>query len=131
MIIEVSAGEVADRAAILTIKSQRLAPDQIVKVVDELAELASGWKRQVGGAWTDLQEWQELFDVNCQLWEIEDDIREHERNQDFGPTFVRLARSVYLTNDKRAALKRAINAHTGAKWPEQKGYRSYQKPDEV
>ena len=63
--------------------------------------------------------------VNEALWQIEDDIRACERQQDFGPRFVDLARSVYRTNDERAALKRHINELLGAALVEQKHYVPY------
>jgi hypothetical protein len=63
--------------------------------------------------------------VNETLWRIEDDLRRCERAEDFGPAFVELARSVYQTNDRRAALKRQINALLGSEIVEEKGYCSY------
>ncbi|MBT4865441.1 MAG: hypothetical protein HON53_10015, partial [Planctomycetaceae bacterium] len=67
----------------------------------------------------------ELKAVNEALWEIEDDIRDCERAQDFGPRFIELARSVYVTNDQRAALKREINDLLGSRIVEEKSYASY------
>ncbi|MBC7136276.1 MAG: hypothetical protein H5U25_11655, partial [Oceanibaculum nanhaiense] len=64
--------------------------------------------------------------VNEALWEIEDDIRDCERDKDFGPRFVDLARSVYKTNDRRAALKRDINTLLGSELVEEKSYQSYE-----
>ena len=60
--------------------------------------------------------------VNEQLWEIEDNIRVKEKDQDFGGEFLRLARSVYITNDQRAELKRQINILTGSFLIEEKSY---------
>ncbi len=69
----------------------------------------------------------QLKSVNAALWEIEDAIRLCEREQDFGPRFVELARSVYLTNDRRAALKRVLNAHFRSPLAEEKLYTDYGK----
>jgi hypothetical protein len=44
---------------------------------------------------------------------------------DFGPGFVALARAVYVTNDRRAALKRQINALSGSELVEEKSYTAY------
>ena len=66
-----------------------------------------------------------LKTVNEGLWEIEDKIRDHERVSDFGEEFVALARSVYVTNDQRATLKRDINVATGSALMEEKSYRDY------
>jgi hypothetical protein len=63
--------------------------------------------------------------VNEALWDIEDDIRDHERRQDFGPGFIELARQVYLTNDRRAAIKRAVNQLLGSALKEEKSYQPY------
>jgi hypothetical protein len=67
----------------------------------------------------------ELKRTNEQLWQIEDEIRDCERRQDFGPRFVELARSVYRTNDRRAELKRKINELSGSTIVEEKSYVVY------
>ena len=64
----------------------------------------------------------ELQAVNEELWDIEDDIRACEGQGDFGPRFVELARSVYLTNDRRSAIKRRINEVSGSAIMEEKLY---------
>ena len=63
--------------------------------------------------------------MNLRLWTIEDDIRDCERRQEFGPAFVALARSVYLNNDRRSELKCEINALLGSKLREEKSYTPY------
>ena len=68
---------------------------------------------------------EELTAINGALWQIEDDIRDCERAQDFGPKFIELARSVYKTNDRRAAVKRAINEALGSTIIEEKSYSAY------
>jgi hypothetical protein len=67
----------------------------------------------------------ELIGVNGELWEIEDRIRDCERAGDFGPGFVELARAVYRTNDRRAALKARINQLCGSQLVEEKSYAAY------
>ena len=64
----------------------------------------------------------ELKSINESLWRIEDDIRDCERDGDFGARFVELARSVYQTNDRRAAVKRRINERLGSEIVEEKAY---------
>ncbi len=66
-----------------------------------------------------------LKQVNKQLWDIEDQIRDCERNQDFGENFIELARAVYKTNDRRSQLKREINDLLGSQIVEEKSYASY------
>ena len=66
-----------------------------------------------------------LKQINQDLWDIEDRIRDHERAGDFGPGFVELARSVYRRNDERGALKREINLALGSALIEEKSYKPY------
>ena len=69
----------------------------------------------------------ELKAINTAIWEVEDEIREYERRQEFGHRFVDLARSVYRNNDRRAAIKRRINEWLGSAILEEKGYRAYER----
>jgi chaperonin cofactor prefoldin len=121
----VSWGELIDKITILEIKAERLtAPAALANVQRELdalraveAQLApdpelAGLKAQ-------------LVEVNGALWDIEDHIRDQEAAKDFGPRFVELARSVYVTNDRRAALKREINRVTDSELVEEKSYADY------
>jgi len=118
-----SLGDVADRITILTIKSERMRdPAKLANVRKELAEISEVFF----GAVVCTPEFYVLIErlkpVNEQLWEIEDAIRECEARGDFGPEFVRLARSVYQTNDARAAIKREINTVLGSDLVEEKSY---------
>ncbi len=72
-----------------------------------------------------LADYDGLAEVNEKLWVVEDELREHERRGDFGPGFVRLARSVYHLNDGRASRKRAINVALGSELVEEKSYADY------
>ena len=67
----------------------------------------------------------ELYNINNKLWEIEDNIRDKERLSDFGEEFVKLARDVYFTNDKRSEIKKKINILAGSKIIEEKSYSDY------
>ena len=69
---------------------------------------------------------QALKDVNQELWIIEDDIRDCEYVKDFSDKFIQLARAVYVTNDKRAAVKKEINLAFGSELIEEKSYKDYQ-----
>jgi len=68
-----------------------------------------------------------MYDVNLKLWNIEDDIRDCERSNDFGDEFIRLARAVYWTNDDRNLVKKKIDALTGSTLTEEKSYADYKK----
>ncbi|MGH6797268.1 MAG: DUF6165 family protein, partial [Roseiarcus sp.] len=116
-------GELIDKVTILRIKAERIGePEKLANVRRELALLER--LAQQGGAsgppidlLTD-----ELAGVNAHLWTIEDAIRTCEREGDFGPRFVALARSVYGENDTRAAIKRAINTLASSALVEEKSY---------
>lgn len=129
--IPVSPGELLDKLSILALKSERIqATDQLARVRDEWQLLNAVWQatgvhHSPQGAEIEQLRVQ-LQDVNGQLWEVEDRLRELEAGQDFGAEFVRLARSVYQTNDRRAAIKREINELLGSRLREEKSYSDYQ-----
>ncbi len=124
--VPVSFGEVLDKITILEIKSERIAdPEKVKNVRLELDELSGTWNGAVQdqAAIADLRK--QLKSVNEELWEIEDDIRDQEAAQDFGPRFIELARAVYVTNDKRAAIKKEVNLALGSRFVEEKSYQDY------
>ncbi len=124
--VPVSPGEVLDKITILEIKSDRMSdPDQLVNVRRELELLRAAWSGSVPADDTVDRLHAELREVNEALWDIEDEIRDRERNRDFGERFVALARSVYVTNDRRARLKKELNLHLGSQIVEEKSYREY------
>jgi hypothetical protein len=126
LLVPVGPGELVDKITILVIKSDRITAaaqrenvrrelrmledvrDAALPASDELARLTA-----------------ELRAVNEALWDVEDALRDCERRGDFGPRFVELARSVYKTNDRRAALKRQVNDLLGAAIIEEKSYAEY------
>jgi Family of unknown function (DUF6165) len=124
--IEVSPGELIDRLTILEIKLDRIHDAQKRRNVEtEHAVVRAAYEAHVPAAEMLGPLVDELREVNLRLWTIEDDIRACERRQEFGAAFVALARSVYLSNDRRAELKRDINALLGAKLREEKSYGPY------
>ena len=114
MKVEVSNGELLDKLTILELKLTNIADVQklsnIQKEHDELSPLADQLFDSYGEELKNL--YKKLTEINSELWTIEDDIRECERNKDFGSDFVSLARAVYFTNDKRSDVKKAINLLT-------------------
>jgi tetratricopeptide (TPR) repeat protein len=118
-----SLGELIDKITILRIKAERIGePEKLANVRRELNLLERS--AQEDGASVppiDLLT-DQLADVNRRLWTIEDELRACEREGDFGPRFVALARSVYCENDTRAAIKRAINTLTRSALVEEKSY---------
>ena len=120
--IPVSVGELVDKITILSIKTNRLhgiARNHVKQELDLLEEALTK-----SGIELSHQERSELEEVNEQLWEIEETIRQLESKKSFGAEFVALARSVYRCNDERAALKRTINQRHGSTLIEEKSYRS-------
>ena len=124
MKIEVSNGEIVDKLTILEIKIARIKDVQklanLQKEYDLLNEevvLIIDKKHQL---------YLDLYNINCQLWDIEDHIRDLERAKDFGDDFIRTARSVYFINDQRSDVKRKINELTGSNLTEEKSYEQYQ-----
>jgi hypothetical protein len=122
----ISAGELIDKITILRVKAARIGdPAKEANVRAELALLEETAARELVGS-PDLERLiDELTQINAALWDIEDGKRDHERRQDFGPSFVQLARRVYIDNDRRAAVKRAINALAGSEIVEEKSYKPY------
>lgn len=124
--IDVSPGELIDKITILQLKSERVGDAEKKRLV--LYELGLLEARRAGAvaassALSKLT--MELREVNAVLWDIEDQIRDCERAQDFGDRFVSLARAVYHTNDRRASLKREINELLGSAIAEVKAYAPY------
>jgi hypothetical protein len=129
--VPVSWGELIDKIAILEIKSERISDAaKLANVRAELTALAGVRDANLPSDQKVLASLATLTAdikiVNEALWGIEDDIRDCERDKDFGPRFVELARSVYKTNDRRAALKRDINTLLGSELIEEKSYQSYE-----
>jgi FkbM family methyltransferase len=121
--VPVSVGELIDKLTILTIKSERMGdPEQLANVRRELEILTEARSRLTRGVQKIEALERELKRVNEELWEIEDRIRDCERQADFGPVFTKLARAVYKTNDRRAVIKRRINEISGSPLIEEKSY---------
>ena len=124
--VPVSVGEVVDKVTILEIKASRIADvDKLRNISAELEAL----RPLVSGGVFDSDELLTLTDalraVNGELWDIEDDIRAEEAAGRFGDRFIELARAVYVTNDRRAELKKKINLATGSELVEEKSYEDY------
>jgi hypothetical protein len=124
--VEISPGELIDKITILAIKLERMTDaaklrnvraewEALVKARDDAITPSAELDRLTAA----------LKKANEALWVIEDDIRDCERRQDFGPKFVELARAVYRNNDERSHLKRQINELLGSRLIEEKSYAAY------
>jgi hypothetical protein len=122
MYIEVSTGEVADKISILVIKNEKITDEaKLANVQKELSALIELFPAEI----LIDKLYNELCHVNIQLWHIEDAIREKERLREFDEEFIKLARDVYFTNDRRAAIKKEINLKYGSDFVEEKSYKVY------
>jgi len=124
--VELSVGELLDKISILQIKAERIVdPSKLENINKELDVLMSLWKDSAYSNNNLESETNELKAINEELWAIEDKIRDKERNRVFDKGFIELARAVYITNDKRADIKRIINSKTGSELIEEKSYSDY------
>ena len=129
MIIEtpISIGELVDKITILRIKSREIDnPDKLKNIGVELNKLQyvfSGLTKK--GIPDIINEFVMLESINKELWDIEDQIRKKENIEEFDDEFIELARSVYITNDKRSEVKKKINEMTGSELVEEKSYEQY------
>lgn len=122
MKIEVSIGEVLDKISILAIKLNEIKQeDKLKNIQKEFQHLSSQVKSDM--FMDDL--YMDLCSVNRVLWDIEDKIRVHEREQNFNNQFIELARMVYKTNDMRASVKKKINIKYNSELVEEKSYQEY------
>jgi hypothetical protein len=121
--IPVSLGELVDKITILKIKARHLQGPGLAHVHQELELLQQAL--QVMEVAMDPMLEAQLLEVNGDLWQIEDAIRDQERKRCFDQQFIELARSVYRTNDRRAAIKRKINERYGSTLIEQKSHTTY------
>jgi hypothetical protein len=123
MKIEVSNGEIIDKLTIVQIKLERIRDKAKLANLEKEYEELSGASSSILAASDPL--YKALYDVNCELWDIEDRIRDLERKKDFGEEFISTARAVYYKNDKRSEIKREINLKTSSGLIEEKSYEKY------
>ena len=129
MQIEVSNGEILDKFTILEIKLQEIKDEaKLANVRNEYNTLQPVVEAIYNSTLQDSELTAlhtDLLNVNKTLWKIEDQIRDCERDKNFGQDFIELARSVYYTNDDRADVKKKINTLTGSALVEEKSYQEY------
>lgn len=116
VVVPISVGELLDKISILEIKSMFANNEYVIKELNDLNQIKDTLTQFT------LEYMNELREVNLKLWKIEDELRELEKKQDFGEKFIELARSVYITNDKRAEIKRNINELSNSEYKEIKFY---------
>jgi len=127
MLVEISNGELLDKISILELKMLKIEDDEkLVNIMTEfeilnplVVSLFEKYDSQLQNHYL------ELAKINGELWDIEDWIRDCEREKRFDKEFVELARSVYITNDKRCEVKKLINILTSSGLVEEKSYKEY------
>ena len=123
ILIPVSPGELADKLTILRLKAEMIEdPAKLANVQHELSALQAVADDTIPISPELKALWDDLYQINRQLWQIEDDIRACDARQDFGEAFIALARAVYVTNDRRADVKKQMNLLLGSAIVEEKSY---------
>jgi hypothetical protein len=124
--VPISPGELIDKLTILEIKSANISDAaKLANVNIELKLLQETWRNSAFANASIEAEWTLLREINKKLWDIEDLIRDKEREKKFDQEFIELARAVYFTNDERATVKKQINTKLGSKIVEEKSYAKY------
>jgi hypothetical protein len=123
MKIEVSIGEIVDKLSILKIKKTNIS--DTTKLENVLKEYNYLYDIVFNELKISENDFFNLVLINEKLWDIEDKLRDKERDKSFDNDFTELARSVYFTNDKRAKIKKEINIKYGSLFVEEKSYKQY------
>ena len=121
----ISLGELIDKISILLIKERKITDVKKIDLIHEELTLLKKTLNEVANNNSINNYLNQLIDVNSALWKIEDELRDCEKNKEFDQKFIDLARSVYITNDKRAEIKLEINNKFGSKIVEVKSYTKY------
>ena len=123
---EISSGELLDKISILEIKLEKVQNQEGQKEIKKEYSILKEVQNSNIKITDELKKlFDELKNVNSALWDIENKIRICEKNRDYGDVFIKLARGVYLSNDKRSKIKSKINTILGSNIKEVKEYANY------
>lgn len=122
MKIEVSNGEILDKLSILEIKNNKIKDENKLKNIKKEYYYLKNISKELDYS---PKLYDALLDINNKLWDIEDNIRVKEKEAIFDKEFIELARSVYVTNDKRCEIKKQININSKSNFIEEKSYKKY------
>ena len=121
--IEVSVGEIVDKLSILRLKLLNITDSE------KLKNVTKEYNYLYDIVFNDLKiesfDFDRMVNINKILWDVEDSIRDKEREKQFDSDFIEMARSVYITNDQRAEIKKEINIKYGSSFVEEKSYKEY------
>ena len=123
MEIEVSIGEIVDKLSILRIKKNNITDEN--KLVNINKEYDHLYYKVFQELKIETSDFHDMIMVNEILWNVEDSIRKKEKNKEFDQDFIEMARSVYITNDRRAEIKKNINLKYNSTFVEEKSYEQY------
>lgn len=121
--IKIGVGELVDKFTILALKKKKITDEAKLKNVTKEYDYINSVLSDIEDKDGIYELTEELYFTNEELWAVEDDLRSLEKVQDFGDDFIDLARSVYILNDKRAAIKKQINELYGSNLIEEKSYK--------
>ena len=123
ILTEISAGELLDKISILEIKLNNIKDkEKLVDINKEYKSLKDTRKSNIEMTENLQKLINQLIEINLKLWNIEEEKRICEKNEDFGNNFIKLSRNVYKNNDKRAKIKSDINKLLGSNIKEVKSY---------
>ena len=123
ILAEISAGELIDKITILEIKKLKISSeDKLNEINKELISLNNTMDTFIKDKSKIIDLKEKLKSINLKLWDIEDGKRMAEKNNNFGPKFIELARNVYKLNDERAKVKLKINQILGSNIKEVKSH---------
>jgi hypothetical protein len=123
--IPVSVGELFDKITILEIKREKITEADKQKIILKEYILLRKIALKLDENFDKKSQYKKLRKINDYLWGVEDGKRTHERVKDFGEKFVFLAREVYIKNDERAKIKKAINKKYKSEIEEVKSHKKY------
>jgi hypothetical protein len=121
--IEVSVGEIVDKLSILRLKLLNITDSEKLKNVTK--EYNYLYDIVFNDLKIETSDFERMVSINKILWDVEDSIRDKEREKQFDSDFIEMARSVYITNDQRAEIKKDINIKYGSSFVEEKSYKEY------
>lgn len=128
LLVEISPGELLDKLTILQLKSEKIdVVEKLNNVLNERNILQETWVKSPFASFNVESQIKELYDINSVIWNLEDLLRDKERTKQFDDEFITAARSVYVSNDKRAKIKKEINEILGSNVIEEKSYTDYSK----
>ena len=121
--VPISVGELIDKITILEIKKDKLKNVKLKNILKELSFLRAVLEKN--SIFIPDAIYFQLKSINLKLWDIEDKIRIKEKNKEFDNEFIKLARSVYLNNDRRSETKKELNIMFNSEIIEEKSYEKY------